>query len=53
MNGPLESGKLDIQKMDRFRVPEFVQNEEDGSIEFDTFIFPSFCACHIIDESYL
>jgi len=30
----LESGKLDIQKMDRFRVPEFVQNEEDGSIEF-------------------
>ena len=32
---------------------ELLSVSEDGSIEFDTFIFPSFCACHIIDESYL
>ena len=25
----------------------------DGSIEFDTFKFPSVCACRIIDQSYL
>ena len=32
---------------------ELLSVSQDGSIEFDTFIFPSFCACHIIDESYL
>jgi len=26
---------------------------EDGSIEFDTFTFPSNCACHIVDESFI
>ena len=32
---------------------ELLSVSEDGSIEYDKFRFPSTCACHIIDESYL
>ena len=29
---------------------ELLSINEDGAIEFDSFYFPSVCACHIIDD---
>ena len=29
---------------------ELLSISEEGSIEFDTFKFPSVCACHIVDD---